>query len=140
MTNGDTPVLSDMATTNLEGKIVFLDPGHNGSNDSSINSQVPNGRGGTKDCQTTGTSTNNGYAEHTFTWKVTQEIQSQLQAIGAAVILSRPDDSSVGPCVDRRAQDANATRADAVVSIHGDGAGPDHRGFHVCYSAPALND
>ena len=32
----------------LAGAVVFLDPGHNGANDSSISKQVPTGRGGTK--------------------------------------------------------------------------------------------
>jgi N-acetylmuramoyl-L-alanine amidase len=58
------------ATSNIAGMIVFLDPGHNGANDSSINRQVTNGRGGTKECQTTGTTTDNGYPEHTFNWAV----------------------------------------------------------------------
>src|SRR4029077_6430363 len=43
------------APANIAGMIVFLDPGHNGSNDASISRQVPTGRGGTKDCQTSGT-------------------------------------------------------------------------------------
>ena len=42
---------------NIAGMVVFIDPGHNGSNDASITRQVPTGRGGTKDCQTSGTST-----------------------------------------------------------------------------------
>jgi len=49
---------------------VFLDPGHSGINDSSITKQVPNGRDGMKDCGTTGTSTNDGYPEHSFNWDV----------------------------------------------------------------------
>ncbi len=40
------------------------------ANDSSINRQVPNGRGGTKECQTSGTTTNDRYPEHTFNWDV----------------------------------------------------------------------
>jgi len=35
------------AAPGIAGMIVFLDPGHNGANDSSINRQVTNGRGGT---------------------------------------------------------------------------------------------
>jgi N-acetylmuramoyl-L-alanine amidase len=44
------------APANIAGMIVFLDPGHNGSNDSSIGKQVPTGRGGTKDCQASGSA------------------------------------------------------------------------------------
>ena len=42
--------------SNIAGMIVFLDPGHNGANDASLTKQVPTGRGGTKDCQTSGTT------------------------------------------------------------------------------------
>jgi len=35
------------AASGIAGRIVFLDPGHNGANDASINRQVPTGRGGT---------------------------------------------------------------------------------------------
>ena len=57
------------------GMIVFLDPGHNGANDASISRQVPTGRGGTKDCQASGTSTDDGFPEHTFTWDTTLRIR-----------------------------------------------------------------
>src|SRR5436190_5071122 len=55
------------------GRVVVLDPGHNGGNGShpaEINRQVPAGRGKTKPCNTTGTATNAGYPEHAFTWYV----------------------------------------------------------------------
>ncbi|TSD50165.1 N-acetylmuramoyl-L-alanine amidase [Rhodococcus sp. KBS0724] len=123
----------------LAGKVVFLDPGHNGANDDTINTQVPTGRGGTKNCQTTGTNTDAGFPEHTFNWEVTSLVKSELEAEGATVLLSRPDDTSVGSCVDARAEAANASGADIVVSIHADGADASAEGFHVCYSAPPLN-
>jgi len=119
---------------------VFLDPGHNGANDSSISEQVPNGRGGTKECQTTGTSTNDGYPEHTFNWAVVMRIRDELEARGIHTELSRSSDATVGPCVDARAAEANAMRPDAIVSIHADGGPEWGRGFHVNYSAPPLND
>lgn len=40
------------AAAGVAGMSVFLDPGHNAVNDASINQQVPNGRGGSKPCQT----------------------------------------------------------------------------------------
>ena len=127
------------APANIAGMIVFLDPGHNGANDASIGRQVPTGRGGTKDCQASGTSTNDGYPEHTFTWDTTLRIRAELNALGARTAMSRGDDSSVGPCVDQRAAMANALHPNAVVSIHADGGPPTGRGFHVNYSAPPLN-
>ena len=56
------------ADTGVAGKTVVLDPGHAGGNDGNLSRQVPNGRGGTKDCQASGTSTEDGLAEHTFAW------------------------------------------------------------------------
>jgi N-acetylmuramoyl-L-alanine amidase len=119
---------------------VFLDPGHSGANDASITRQVSNGRGGTKDCQTTGTATADGYPEHSFTWTVVQQVRAALDQLGVRTELSRFDDSSVGPCVDQRAAAANAMHPDAVVSVHADGGPPGGRGFHVNYSSPPLND
>ena len=124
----------------LAGMIVFLDPGHNGSNDASISRQVPTGRGGTKDCQASGTSTEDGYAEHTFAWDTTLRIRQALTALGVRTAMSRGDDTGLGPCVDERAAMANSLRPNAIVSVHADGGPPTGRGFHVLYSAPPLND
>lgn len=128
------------APANIAGMIVFLDPGHNGANDASISRQVPTGRGGTKDCQASGTSTNDGYPEHTFTWDTVLRIRAQLTALGVRTAMSRGNDNALGPCVDERAEMANALNPDAVVSIHADGGPPSGRGFHVLYSDPPLND
>jgi N-acetylmuramoyl-L-alanine amidase len=128
------------AASSIAGTTVFLDPGHNGANDSSIFRQVPTGRGGTKDCQTSGTTTDDGYPEHTFNWDVVLRIREELTQMGVRTALSRGNDNALGPCVDQRAAMANALRPDAIVSIHADGGPPDGRGFHVNYSAPPLND
>ena len=85
--------------------IVFLDPGHNGSNDASISRQVPTGRGGTKDCQASGTSTDDGYPEHTFTWDTTLRIRQALTALGVRTAMSRGNDTGAGP-LRRRARRA----------------------------------
>jgi N-acetylmuramoyl-L-alanine amidase len=127
------------APASIAGMIVFLDPGHNGSNDASISRQVPTGRGGTKNCQESGTSTDDGYPEHTFTWDTTLRIRQALTALGVRTAMSRGDDTGLGPCVDERAAMANALRPNAVVSIHADGGPPTGRGFHVLYSSPPLN-
>jgi N-acetylmuramoyl-L-alanine amidase len=124
----------------LAGKTVVLDAGHGASVDGALTRQVPNGRGGTKDCQTTGTATNDGFPEHTFTWDVVSMIRSQLAQLGANVVLTRTDDTGPAPCVDRRAAVANAAHPDAIVSIHGDGGPASGHGFHVNYSSPPLND
>ena len=124
-------------------RVVVLDPGHNGGNagaPSAINRQVPDGRGGTKACNTTGTSTDAGYPEHAFTFAVARLVAQRLTARGVQVVLTRDDDTGVGPCVDVRGRAGERAGADAVVSIHADGAGPADRGFHVAYSDPPLND
>jgi len=119
--------------------VVFIDPGHNGSNDASIGRQVPTGRGGTKDCQTSGTASNSGYMEHTFTWDTALRVRAALNALGVRTAMSRGNDSALGPCVDARAEMANSLRPNAILSIHADGGPPSGRGFHVNYSAPPLN-
>ncbi|RZT83558.1 N-acetylmuramoyl-L-alanine amidase [Pseudonocardia sediminis] len=122
--------------------VVLLDPGHNGGNagaTKTINRKVPDGRGGTKPCNTTGTSTDAGYAEHAFTWDLAQRVRKQLQAKGVTVVLTRPDDRGVGPCVDERGDAGAKAKAAAAVSLHADGAAPKGRGFHVAYADPPLN-
>jgi N-acetylmuramoyl-L-alanine amidase len=123
--------------------VVVLDPGHNGgnaSNPGAINRQVPAGRGRTKPCNTTGTATGAGFPEHAFTWAVSTKVRDILTARGVEVVLTRPNDTGIGPCVDQRAAVGNDARAAAVVSIHADGStDPAAHGFHVAYSAPPLN-
>ncbi|MDX3191075.1 N-acetylmuramoyl-L-alanine amidase [Streptomyces sp. MN03-5084-2B] len=125
------------------GKVVVLDPGHNGGNGAhpaEINRPVPAGRGQTKPCNTTGTATNAGYPEHAFTFDVAQLVGKALADKGIRVVYTRQDDTGVGPCVDRRAAIGNEADADAVVSIHADGSeAAGANGFHVAYSSPPLN-
>ncbi|WAL41065.1 N-acetylmuramoyl-L-alanine amidase [Brevibacterium sp. BRM-1] len=108
----------------LEGTTIALDPGHNGGNAShlsAINKQVPDGNGGTKACNTTGTATQDGYEEHAFTWAVGKAAKKQLEAAGATVVMSRTSDKGVGPCVDERGTFAKEKGADLLVSIHANG-------------------
>ncbi|HWD55256.1 MAG TPA: N-acetylmuramoyl-L-alanine amidase [Acidimicrobiales bacterium] len=117
----------------LVGKVVGIDPGHNGlnySNPSFLNSQVFNGRT-EEDCDTTGTETAGGYTEAQFNWNVAQYLTVDLQKEGAQVVLTRPNNSGVGPCVDKRAEIINATQADVAIDIHADGGPANGRGFAV---------
>ena len=91
------------AGAGVAGMTVALDAGHNAVNDDSINQQVPNGRGGTKACNTSGTATDDGYAEHAFNWAVVGLINGSLTQMGVHTGLTRGDDGSTGPCVDQRA-------------------------------------
>lgn len=118
--------------------VVVLDPGHNGGNAAdpgTINAPVPDGTGGTKPCNTTGTSTDAGYPEHAFTWDTALRVRDLLTAAGVQVVLTRPDDTGVGPCVDVRGELGAQVGAAVFVGIHGDGAAPGGRGFHVITSS-----
>ncbi|MFF8711182.1 N-acetylmuramoyl-L-alanine amidase [Streptomyces sp. NPDC015184] len=121
----------------LSGKTVVIDPGHNPNNrlhTREINRQVDIGTGH-KECDTTGTSTNSGYAEARFTLDVSHRLRDLLAKQGAEVLLTYDDDRSYGPCVDERARIGNKAKADAVVSVHADGSAVGNRGFHVILPA-----
>jgi N-acetylmuramoyl-L-alanine amidase len=126
-------------------RLVLLDPGHNGGNAqhvSEINKKVPDGRGGTKPCNTVGTQTNPGeeaITEHEFTYFVAKGVKTILEQNGVKVAMTRDSDDGWGPCVDARGKQAGAIHADAVISIHADGAPAAAHGFHVIYPKPALN-
>jgi N-acetylmuramoyl-L-alanine amidase len=117
----------------LAGKVVVIDPGHNPTNykhSAEINAPVRIGTT-SKECDTTGTETNNGYAEATFTLDVSHRLRDLLEAEGATVKLTYDNDRPFGPCVDERAAIGNKAKADAALSIHADGAAAGNRGFHV---------
>lgn len=117
----------------LKGKVVVIDPGHNPGNfrhTAEINRQVDIGTN-RKECDTTGTSTDDGYAEARFTLDVAHRMRALLEEQGATVKLTQDADRPFGPCVDERARIGNAAKADAVVSLHADGSGAGNRGFHV---------
>jgi N-acetylmuramoyl-L-alanine amidase len=114
-----------------------IDPGHNprnGDHPREIARRVDIGTRH-KECDTAGTSTDSGYTEAAFTLDVSRRVRTLLEAQGATVQLTQDDDRPYGPCVDERARIGNAAHADAVVSVHADGAGPGDRGFHVILPA-----
>ncbi|MCU9986566.1 N-acetylmuramoyl-L-alanine amidase [Mobiluncus curtisii] len=128
----------------LSGLKVALDPGHNGGNAAAwqqIGTNVPDGRGGQKPCNTTGTATADGYTEHEFNWKIANALKTKLEAAGATVFLTRDSDQGVGPCVDARGQFAQKVGADVMVSIHANGTTDTaQHGFFVMISEPPLNE
>jgi len=117
----------------LDGKVVLVDPGHNGGNASApsiINRLIWNGRE-SETCDTTGTQTDSGYTEAQFNWNVALNLTADLRAEGATVVLTRTSNTGVGPCVTRRAAIGNSVHANAGVSIHADGGPPSGRGFAI---------
>ncbi|MEO6885229.1 MAG: N-acetylmuramoyl-L-alanine amidase [Jatrophihabitantaceae bacterium] len=116
------------------GPLIVLNPGHNGGNAdhaTEINRQVPAGFGEMKACDTTGTNTDAGYPEHAFNWDVSLRVRTILQAHGVRVIMTRPNDIGVGPCVNERAAIQNTKGVIASITIHADGAPAGGHGFHV---------
>ncbi|MGV9254007.1 N-acetylmuramoyl-L-alanine amidase [Streptomyces sp. NPDC003697] len=126
------------ATGPLRGKVVVIDPGHNPGNfrhTAEINRPVDIGTH-RKECDTTGTSTNDGYSEARFTLELAHRLRTLLEQQGATVRLTHDDGTRAwGPCVDERARIGNSAHADAAISLHADGAAPGDRGFHVILPA-----
>lgn len=120
----------------LEGRVVVIDPGHQLGNHNfprKIRRLVPAG-GFRKPCNTTGTSTNGGFPEATFAWRVSVRLRDRLEDLGATVVLTRTANSERqwGPCVNVRGRAGNSIPADLKISVHGDGSyARGARGFHV---------
>ena len=92
-TPATTPPAAPAPTTPAApAPVVVLDPGHNGGNAAHpevVNAPVPDGTGGTKPCNTTGTETDAGFPEHAFTWDVALRMRDRLTAAGVTVVLTR---------------------------------------------------
>lgn len=127
----------------LSGWRIALDPGHNGGNadnPATINQLVSDGRDQLKPCNTAGTATASGYAEHEFTLDVALLLRLELEHLGATVLMTREDDDGVGPCVDVRGRFAEDVDADLMVSIHGNGSVNQHtEGFFAIVADPAIS-
>jgi N-acetylmuramoyl-L-alanine amidase len=117
----------------LAGKVIGIDPGHNGLNYTSptfLNRKVWNGRQW-EGCDTTGTQTTGGYTEARFTWNVATYLRADLTAMGARVVITRSGNHGLGPCVDQRARILNRARANISIDIHADYGPPAGHGFTV---------
>ena len=93
---------------------------------------VPAG-GFEKPCNTTGTATAGGVPEATVTFELAKAVEKRLEALGAKVRMTRNanSDGQWGPCVDARGRFGERVGAQAMVSLHADGASAQDRGFHV---------
>ena len=106
-------------------RVVVLDPGHNGGNPAGPGGDQPPGPGRPRrheGLQHDGTSTDAGYAEHA-SFDVAQRVAQRLTASGVRVVLTRSDDDRRGAVRGRAGRAGEEAEADAVVSIHADGAG-----------------
>ena len=127
----------------LAGWRIALDAGHNGGNverTTRMYQQVSDGRGGSKICNTAGTTSLSGYPEHAFTFDVTARLTAQLEGLSATVLLTREDDDGVGPCVDVRGRFAEDSDADLLLSLHANGSSsPAAAGFFAITASPAIS-
>jgi N-acetylmuramoyl-L-alanine amidase len=117
----------------LAGRVVGIDPGHDGGNFSDpsyIDQFVWNGRE-EETCDTTGTETADGFTEAAFNFDVAEDLRAVLVANGATVVMTRQNNTGVGPCVTTRAQIINNAHAAVAIDIHADGGPSWGRGFTV---------
>jgi N-acetylmuramoyl-L-alanine amidase len=117
----------------LAGRVVGIDPGHNGGNGadpSFINKPIWNGRE-TETCDTTGTETDAGYTEAQFNFNVALYLRADLVKAGARVVLTRTSNDGVGPCVTTRSAILNDAHSAVAIDIHADGGPAWGRGFTV---------
>jgi N-acetylmuramoyl-L-alanine amidase len=117
----------------LSGKVIAIDPGHNGGNGGDpgfINTPIFNG---VEDeaCDTAGAETASGFTESQFNFNVAEYLTAELRAAGATVVLTRTSNTGVGPCVTERAAIGNDAHADAAVSIHADGGPVGGSGYAI---------
>jgi N-acetylmuramoyl-L-alanine amidase len=117
----------------LAGKVIGIDPGHNGLNHTDpafLGHRIWNGREW-EGCDTSGTQTAGGYTEARFTWNVAMDLRADLVKLGAKVVLTRTGNHGLGPCVDRRARILDRAHAGVSVDIHADGGPAPGRGFTI---------
>jgi N-acetylmuramoyl-L-alanine amidase len=131
--SGGSPTAVPSPALPLAGKVVGIDPGHNGGNFNDpayIDQQIWNGQE-EENCDTTGTETAGGYTEARFNFNVASYLRADLIADGARVVMTRHSDDGVGPCVTTRAEILNRAHADVAIDIHADGGPASGRGFTV---------
>ncbi|MHB8690838.1 MAG: N-acetylmuramoyl-L-alanine amidase [Solirubrobacteraceae bacterium] len=124
---------SSSAPAPLAGKVVTIDPGHNGGNfnDPTAINRLVNDGNGLKACDTTGTAAPDGYRETDFNWYVALDLRLALIHEGATVVLTRHSNTGVGPCITQRAAIGNRAHSNVALSIHADGGPPSGSGFAI---------
>ena len=135
VTSADVRTAAPVAASRppLAGKIVGIDPGHNGLNHTSpafLARKVWNGREW-EGCDTTGTQTAGGYTEARFNWNVAVYLRADLIRMGARVVMTRKGLNGLGPCVDTRSRILDRAHANVSIDIHADYGARSGRGFTV---------
>jgi N-acetylmuramoyl-L-alanine amidase len=121
--------------TGVEGRVVAIDPGHDGGNSAHLQEINRSVDAGTlrKPCDVVGTTTASGYSEAGYNLDVALRLAAILRRAGATVVLTRETNVGWGPCITERAAIGNRAHADVALSIHADGGPQSGRGFHVIY-------
>lgn len=101
----NTPIVSDVALSNVKNKIITIDPGHGGSDSGAVGP--------------------NGYTEKEGAFAISQKVASILNQSGAKVVMTRDSDVDVyGPNasarneLQARVDVGNNANSDIFVSIH----------------------
>ena len=138
---GGAPFYGSVYVPPMVGEVVAIDPGHDGGNAGAAGfiAQPIDGGNVTESCDTVGTETAAGYSEHAFNFDVATRLEALLQSEGATVVMTRTNDTGVGPCVNVRAAIGNASGANAAVSIHADGGPVTGRGFDIIEPGPVIS-
>jgi N-acetylmuramoyl-L-alanine amidase len=132
------PAAAPLPQKPLSGRVITIDPGHNGGNFTHPEqiARLVNDGNGEKECDTTGTAAPDGYRESDFNWSVATRLRALALAAGARVVMTRLSNTGVGPCITERAAIGNRARSDAAISIHADGGPPTGSGFAILAPAP----
>src|SRR5258708_2799599 len=110
----------------LAGRIIGIDPGHNGLNYTDpafLNHKIWNGREW-EDCDTTGTETAGGYTEARFNWNVASYLRADLIRAGARVVMTRTSNRGIRPCANTLARLLDRAPANVSIDIHADYRSP----------------
>ena len=122
----------------LDGRLIVVDPGHNGRNFEHVDVRRPTIDGSEGPlCNTAGASTAGGVEEGDIVWEIGSKLTSLLRRQGATVVVTHVDNDGFGPCADERGTIAKYVNADAFVSLHADGAAAGSSGFHIIHPAPS---
>lgn len=120
----------------LDGRLVVVDPGHNG-----LNFQY--GDAYREDspylCNSTGSTATNGVPEYEINWAIGQALTVMLNRLGANVLLTHEDNEGFGPCADERGALARDNPSAALISIHADGSTTGGSGIHIIHPAAHPN-
>ena len=120
-TDKEEPSQEPMPTTNENGFVVVLDPGHQRHGDSALEANGPGSD--TKKARVTGgtTGVSTGVPEYKLNLQIAKKVKAELESRGYTVYMTRTS-HDVNISNKERAQFASSKGADIAVRIHANGA------------------